>query len=228
MKAGPSKATELLVGWLLPPASREHVLGDLHERYTTRWRYMAEVISVVPLVILSNIRRTLDPVVLLMEAFTFFMSFLIAGWSLGPGSFLYHDLGFLRVAIPTAVASLGLVLADAYANPRKRSPMRPVLGAVFSLLCVLLSQMTLSGSGGLALPRFVMVAGSSMALLLVSTLRLLFPPPADRPRGANGPAYWRRTELAYLRLMPKPPSTALEYVAIAVLVAVILILAFNA
>jgi len=29
-----------------------------------------------------------------------------------------------------------------------------------------------------------------MSLLLVSTLRMLFPPVADRPQGATGPTFW--------------------------------------
>ena len=88
MMPGPSRFAEAVVGLLLPPACREHVLGDLHERYQSPQQYWPEAIRTVPLVILSRIRRTTDIVVLLMEICTTYMSFFVAAWQLGGVSFL--------------------------------------------------------------------------------------------------------------------------------------------
>ena len=224
MQSQPSKAIELILGWLIPPASREHVLGDLHERYVSPMRYLADVVTIVPLVIWSNIRRTLDPVVLLMEGFTFYVCLVLAAFGFGPRTLLSDDFGFIRLAIPTAAALLALVTADAYSDPRKKSPLKPILGSVLAVASAFLSQAALSGIPQTALPGMIMVGGCSAAVLLLSTLRLLFPPPADRPRGANGPAFWQKTELPTIRLLPKTP---LEYVGWAVLAGVVLILAFH-
>jgi hypothetical protein len=46
------------------------------------------------------------------------------------------------------------------------------------------------------LPNLVMLCGAGFSLLLVSTLRMIFPPFADRPRGANGPVFWQDQEIA--------------------------------
>ena len=60
MASGPPKTFEALVAVVIPPACREEVLGDLHERYRSTRRYGLDVASTVPLVILSRIQRTAD------------------------------------------------------------------------------------------------------------------------------------------------------------------------
>ena len=57
MHSAPPKAVEKIVGLLIPPASREEVLGDLFERYTSSGQYILEALLVVPMVIASRIRR---------------------------------------------------------------------------------------------------------------------------------------------------------------------------
>ena len=85
MNPGPSKAAEAIVAVFLPPACREEVLGDLHERYRSPRQYGLEALRTVPLVILSRIRRTADPQVILMQAFALYVSF----WA-RPGSRTRH------------------------------------------------------------------------------------------------------------------------------------------
>ena len=111
MKAVPSKTAEAVLGILLPPACREQVLGDLHERYTGPVRYFGDALSAVPCVIISRIRRTTDTQVLLMEAFALYLSFVGVAWISGQSAFLFEPWGLLRLAIPTAVVLVALVLA---------------------------------------------------------------------------------------------------------------------
>lgn len=57
MKSRPPRLLERVIALLIPPAYREHVLGDLYERYTKLWRYIVDAARTVPLVLLSHIRR---------------------------------------------------------------------------------------------------------------------------------------------------------------------------
>jgi len=187
---GPPHFLEILVGLFIPPACREEVLGDLHERYTGLAHYVADALSTVPLVILSRIRRTTDFQVLLMEAFAVYLSFWGAA-RFDDAAFLNARLGLLRLAIPTATALLALMLEDAYAIPGRRGPLKAVRGPVFGIGMALLSQAILSvGNPELPLPRWILWCGAGTGLLLVGAVRMLFPPLADRPQGASGPAFW--------------------------------------
>lgn len=189
MEPRPSKVTETLVGILIPPACREYVLGDLHERYENPAQYFTDAVCTLPLVIVSRIRRTSDPVVLLMEGFALYVSFLCAAlWM--DRSLLFQDWGLLRIGIPPALALFTLMLVDAYARPEKRWPLKPLFGAVLAIAVAFVSQ---------ALPQRVMIPGISMGLLLLSTLRMLFPPVTDRPQNASVPAFWQKQELAPIK-----------------------------
>ena len=186
MKPLPPPSVEAAVGLLIPPACREEVLGDLHERYASLRQYILDVIRAVPFVILSRIRRTTDPAVLLMEALAVYLSFLIAAWYVDR-TLLSDPAGLWRLAIPVIVTLFALILRDAYATPGVLLPwecvLRPVLGAGCAL------SVSISQS---AVPFWIVVWGSALSILLVSPLRLVFPPVALLPRGAGGPPFWHR------------------------------------
>jgi len=186
MEPAPPRTTEAIVAFLVPPACREHVVGDLHERYTTRGQYIAEAVCTIPLVVASRIRRTTDPQVLLMEAFALYISFLGVAWKLDGTSFLYEQWGYVRLAIPAAVALATLKLEDAYANPGKRSPLTPILQSTFSFSIVCLFEAALLAiDPRWAVPLRIMLYGGAIGIVLVSTLRMLFPPVDSRPRNAT-------------------------------------------
>src|SRR5437764_2769754 len=121
--AAPPPFLERLVGLIVPPACREEVVGDLHERYASLPQYIAEALVTVPLVIVSRIRRTTDFQVLLMEAFAAFLAFWGAA-RLIDAAFLEDRLAWLRLASPAATALAAMVLEDAYARPGRRAPMK--------------------------------------------------------------------------------------------------------
>ena len=185
-QAAPPRTAEEVEAWLVPPACRDEVVGDLHERYTSRGQYIAEAISTIPLVVGSRIRRTTDPQMLIMEAFALYLSFVGAAWKLDGPSFLNAQWAYLRLAIPAAVALATLKLEDAYARPGKRAPLKPILDTTFSFSVVWLSQFALLAiDPRWALPMRIMIYGSAIAIVLVSTLRILFPPCDTRPRSAT-------------------------------------------
>ncbi|HXB71714.1 MAG TPA: hypothetical protein VNY05_25985 [Candidatus Acidoferrales bacterium] len=214
----PPRSLETLAGMFIPPASREVVVGDLHERCLLRpgtpWacrglpQYVADVVMTVPLVILSRIRRTTDFQVLLMEAFVLYLSFWGAARFMD-AAFLDNRLGFLRLAIPAATTLLALMLEDAYAMPGRRWPLKAIRAPVFGLGTAVLSQWMLPVSNPeLTLPRWILWCGAGTGLLLVAAVRMLFPPPADRPQGApsdasqNGPAFWMQQASEPVSLAP--------------------------
>jgi hypothetical protein len=74
MPSGPSKTTVAVVAFLIPPACREEVLGDLHERFQSPSQYVADALFTITLIILSRIRRTADVEILLLQSFALYMS----------------------------------------------------------------------------------------------------------------------------------------------------------
>jgi hypothetical protein len=180
---------EKSVGIFIPPACREEVLGDLRERNEGAQLFLYDALRTVPFVILSRVRRTTDSVVLLMEAFCCYVSYLAAAWVLSPAMVAKRE-GLLRLAIPGVIALVVLMLADAYANPRKKSMLRPVLAVALAFAAVFAVHLARP-----LLPKAIMAIGSGMSMLFLLVLRMLFPPLADRPQLAQGPAFWQKQEI---------------------------------
>lgn len=178
---GPSQIMEAIIGFFIPPACREEVLGDLHERFQDRRRYILEALRTVPMVIWSRIRRTTEPGVLLLEAFALYLSFAGTALAMGNGRFLTEQTGYLRLTLPVLMALVSLVLVDAYV----RTERRPLLGAITGF-CATITQARLQATNlELAFPSFRMVLIASLAgMLLVTGLRLLFAPDNNRTTGA--------------------------------------------
>src|SRR5579863_8256043 len=119
MGAGPSQMIEKLIGVLIPAAAREEVLGDLRERHGGGAQFVREAARVIPYVVASRIRRTTDAVVVLMQGLTLYTCFVLAAlWRARP--LLYTDWGFARLAIAPCIVLATIILADAYADPKKR------------------------------------------------------------------------------------------------------------
>lgn len=199
MESGPSKISEVIAGWLIPPACREEILGDMRERYRSGAAYLLDAAHVIPSVIYSRIRRTTDAVMALMQAASMYTAFVVAARGLD-GALLADKRGFARLAIPAVIVLATTILADAYSNPRRRWPLRPLFAATLGFALAYSAQPMLNQW---ALPASVFAWGSGTSLLLVSTLRLTFPPITDRPQAANTPAFWQKLELTPLSLGPK-------------------------
>jgi hypothetical protein len=214
MESGPSQIAEAVVGWPIPPACREEVLGDMRERRQSPGQYLLEAVHIIPFVIYSRIRRATDAVVALTEAVSMYTAFVMAAWWLDH-ALLFNQQGFTRLAIPTAIFLAAIILADAYSNPKKRWPLKPLFGPILGFALAYLVQL-----GPWALPAPVLAWGGGISVLLVSTLRLTFPPVTDRPQAAaNAPAYWQKLEL-----LPLSSGLKSALLPCAILLAVILYL----
>jgi hypothetical protein len=214
VESGPSKIAEALVYWLLPPACREEVLGDMRERNQSSAQYLVEATCTVPSVIYSRIRRTTDAVVTFITAVSMYTAFVMSAWWLDP-ELLFREDGFAQVAIPPAIFLAAINLSDAYSDPKKRWPLKPLFGPTLGF--ALTSAVELNHRW--ALRPSVLAWGGALSVLLASTLRLTFPPVAERPQTAKIPAFWQRLELSM-------PSFSLKSALLpcAVLLAIILYL----
>ncbi len=179
MPGEPPRILERIIGLFIPPSRREDVLGDLRERYASLWRYIGESIRTTPMVIFGAIRRATDPQLFLMEALLLYVSFLSALWYMNR-PMLNNQWGLLRPAIPAAIAIAILLLYDAWAPPERQPPFRASLRVVIALGGACLCQTA-------AIPRETAVFGAGIAALLVSSVRMLFPPGAVLPQKAGGP-----------------------------------------
>ena len=119
--------------------------------------------------------RTTDFQVFFMEGLTVYLAFSSAAWWLGQKAFLYNHAGFVRLAIPTALIALGLLLSNAYADPAKQ---RGWAQCVFECAgCISVAFLAAS----FAVPFEILLYGSGTSLVLLSTLRMLFPPILSGP-----------------------------------------------
>jgi hypothetical protein len=113
METRPPALVESVVRLFVPPVAREHVLGDLSERYSSAARYVIDAIRTIPFVIASQIRRTsYFPIWPLVGAM------LMAGFSAGTSSWGLHSL------IPSLATLFGFMIRDAYRVPDLRHPWR--------------------------------------------------------------------------------------------------------
>jgi len=191
MESGPSKIAEAVVYWLLPPACREEVLGDMRERNQNSAQYLVEATSTVPSVVYSRIRRTTDAVVTFIAAVSMYAAFVMSAWWLDP-ELLFRGNGFARLAIPPAIFLAVIMLSDAYSDPKKRWPLKPLFGPTLGF--ALTSALELSRQW--APLASVLAWGGAVSVLLASTLRLTFLPVTERPQTAKIPAFWQKLELS--------------------------------
>jgi hypothetical protein len=180
MPAGPSKALEAIAALFVPPACREEVLGDLHEKYSSPAQYFALALRTVPFVIVSRIRRTNDGLALLTEALLLYGSYLAAAWYTDR-ALLAGQWAPLRPAMPAAIAVCFFAVEHAWRRTPERSPRQIALsvtrGTGFAFLCMTTT-----------LPLALNLWGSSVGLLLVSAARMLMHRGMDLRHAAPGPA----------------------------------------
>lgn len=161
MPSGPPKTLEVIVRFCLPPACREEVLGDLHERYTGPSQYVTLAMSVIPFVIVSRIRRTQDTLLLLTEALLLYGSFLAAAWYTDR-PLLIGQYGLLRLAVPTFLNLAVLMFVDAWAGATRRPGYVP-------------------GIAVLAIGFYFSVYGECAGILLIWAVRMVIRREFNRP-----------------------------------------------
>jgi hypothetical protein len=101
-------------------------------------------------------------------------------------AFLFDHDGLLRLAFPAGVALVGLLLANAYRGAGRRTVSRPLLEAGIGLaLAFVLQGGVLAAGLDPLVPWWVMTTGGAVGVLLISGLRMLFPPDTNNQLGAR-------------------------------------------
>jgi hypothetical protein len=163
LEARPPILIDAVVRTSIPYACREHVLGDLWERYRSPLRFIVDAARTVPFVIASQIRRTSTVSAVLIQAFLLSVGFLAGS-------------GRPRAAAAPIVCGLvALVLRDAYKHAISISAKQVAADVLAGAGGVLLSQAIIAVMmPDLLLPRFALMAGLA-PLVLLFCLRLQNP-----------------------------------------------------
>ena len=165
MKSRPPAAFESAVSLFVPPLTREHVLGDLAERYTSPGQYFLEALRTVPAVVVSQIRRT-----------SFFLLWPMIGLGLTIAFGRGAELWWPSAVIPAIVTLLAFMFRDAYRVPDLTRPRRKGFVDV-----AIVAATVLAYQAGVALfrPEWLITSeglrGGALALAVLYLLRLQNP-----------------------------------------------------
>jgi hypothetical protein len=180
MMAHPPEFAEDLVGWFLPPACREEVLGDLCESYQNVFQYALGAATVIPRVTLSQIRRNTG-------AWIFLLTTCGVCYSVAAGvvnlSLKGDPSALLRLAIPVVPAVLILLIRNGFAALEDRRRRAITLDIVVAMGVAALTQLILFAASryDLMLLRWWPSGDTALAWLFIIVLRAIFPPEAKLP-----------------------------------------------
>ena len=158
VESHPPALIDRAVRFLIPPASREAVVGDLWERYSSPLQYVAEALRILPYLIASQIRRNSNIPLLGIAAFSLFVGF--GGFQ---NAAPIDAPRWARAAVPAVAALIGLLLRDAYRGTKRRAAQRAAFDVATIIVCVLMSQAAFAG--------LIAAAGLSPDLIVPPTLR---------------------------------------------------------
>jgi hypothetical protein len=159
----PPRWLEGVIHALLPPGSREHVLGDLSERYRSPGRYLAEALQALPGVIARQVRRRLDGTRLVILVIVGVTLFAVLG---------NHAPVLLAAMPPTLLGLTGLILREAYRPVVEPSPHQ-ARQALLDVLSVAVPLLLSQGLAALWAPAWLLPA-SALAIGLPMFSSLLF------------------------------------------------------
>lgn len=172
METHPPEMIAKFVRALVPPACREHVLGDLQERYVSPRGYLADALRTIPFIIASRLRRTSHPLGLLFIAgFLWFAVF----WG-------NQQASAFAALIPTVITLAALALRDVYRGVTPKWPRAAALDVGIAAAAVLSCQAILAiAAPSLLLTRDTLMIGFPLGFLLLFGVRLQSPGGFQRP-----------------------------------------------
>ena len=177
METRPPALAEAVVRALVPPASREHVLGDLQERFTSTRQYVLDAFAALPFIVASRIRRTTHPL-----GFLFTVAFL--WFAVFYGSF---QKSWLTALIPSLAGALALVFRDAYRTLKPRYVREAAFDTAAFALTVAVSQAVLAlVASHLVLPVPALTVGLPLGSLVMFLLRVQMPGGGGTPARMPG------------------------------------------
>jgi hypothetical protein len=130
MEARPPEILTRFVRVLVPPANREHVLGDLAEQYKSPRQYLIDALITLPFLIGTQLRRTQHPAAIAFEIFFFWFGVFYGS----------SQSTWAVAAIPTATALIAMILRDVYRGLTPVQPRQAVIDTLTFAGATLLSQ----------------------------------------------------------------------------------------
>jgi sugar transferase (PEP-CTERM system associated) len=125
----------------------------------------------------------------LSESILIFSCYLLAAYNTldtSPEVFLWDDAGLWRIALVTALIQMGLYFSDLYENYRIRSRIALLQQYSVVIGVAFLSQALLSyGRWDIILPKWMMVTGSVLVMILVPMWRIIFTHTVWKAMGAQ-------------------------------------------
>jgi len=112
LETRPPVLIDAVVRALIPPACREHVIGDLWERYRSPRQFVLDAVRTIPFVVASQIRRTSTLAGIVIHTFILFVS-------LGTGA---------RRLWPAVIAVAGSLLGFVLRDPSMVHSLRQKVG----------------------------------------------------------------------------------------------------
>jgi len=137
MSLSPPVFLVTIMNRILPPASREAVLGDLWEEYRSPAQFVKQGLTVLPFLMISQLRRRSSWPILGLQAFILFAclrGFLATETTPPP---------WMRASLPTLFTFLALAWHDTYRAWQDEPVARPAYGEIASVMVGIgLSQLT--------------------------------------------------------------------------------------
>lgn len=175
----PPVLIETIVRLSIPACRREHVIGDLWERYRTPGSFLLDAIRTVPFIVVSQVRRTSMIGSVLIHTFA-----LVVGFAAGAGN--------INSAIaPVTAAVVGFVLRDAYKSAVSLTARQVLRDHVVVAGFVAASQIVVALVSPDLLLSFRALVGGTVSFGLTFFLRLQNPgigSPQPRQAFAQAPA----------------------------------------
>jgi hypothetical protein len=163
MEARPPALMEAVVRLLTPEACREHVLGDLCERYRSRRQYAFEALTTLPFVVASRIRRTSSIGLLTLQVIGVCVGF----WTSSPS-------GLAEMTAAAAGALIMLLARDAYRGSVQAWPRTAAGDALAAVAGAVAAQVAFAMVANPSSFNLWIVLGNSLAaFFMVFTLQVL-------------------------------------------------------
>ncbi len=164
MEARPPEILTRFVRVLVPPANREHVLGDLAEQYKSPRKYLIEALVTLPFLIGTQLRRTQHPAAIAFEIFFFWFGVFYGS----------SQSTWAVAAIPTATALIAMIMRDVYRGLMPVQPRQAIVDALTFAGATLLSQAVVAVlAPDLLLSRMALYVGFPIGCVLVFVTRFV-------------------------------------------------------
>lgn len=128
MSAAPPVFLVTIMNRIIPPASREAVLGDLWEEYRSPAQFVKQGLGVLPFLMISQLRRRSSWPILGLQVFILFAC--LRGFQSAEAM----PLPWMRAALPTLFTFLALAWHDTYRAWQDEPVARPAYGEIAAVI----------------------------------------------------------------------------------------------